>query len=110
MVSRRPADPSVPIVGDEILRTAQREIRILVASYDDATITEATYAAGERIAAPHVHDEHTDVFYVLDGELTFEIGREATTIKRPMRCESPSRLSPEHPSPDPRIGRSDTLR
>lgn len=82
MVSRRPADPSVPIVGDEILRTAQREIRILVAS-DDATITEATYAAGERIAAPHVHDEHTDAFYVLDGELTFEIGREATTITVP---------------------------
>ena len=79
MVSRRPADPSVPIVGEEIHRTAQREIRILVAS-EHVTITEATYAAGERVAAPHVHGEHTDAFYVLDGELTFEIGCEATTI------------------------------
>jgi quercetin dioxygenase-like cupin family protein len=79
MVSRRPADPSVPIVGEEIHRTAQREIRILVAS-EHVTITEATYAAGERVAAPHVHGEHTDAVYVLDGELTFEIGCEATTI------------------------------
>jgi quercetin dioxygenase-like cupin family protein len=31
------------------------------------------------VAAPHVHHEHTDAFYV-DGELTFEIGREAKTI------------------------------
>ena len=27
-----------------------------------------------------MHGEHTDAFYVLDGELTFEIGCEATTI------------------------------
>ena len=82
MGSHRRADPSVPIVGEEILRTAQREIRILVAS-EHVTITEATYAAGERIAAPHVHHEHTDAFYVLDGELTFEIGHEATPITVP---------------------------
>ena len=29
---------------------------------------------------PHLHREHTDAFYVLEGELTFEIGREARTI------------------------------
>ena len=70
----------VPIIGGEaILRREKREVSILVAS-EDVTITEARYAPGERVAAPHVHHEHTDAFYVLEGELTFEIGREAKTI------------------------------
>jgi quercetin dioxygenase-like cupin family protein len=70
----------VPIIGgEEILRSEKREISILVAS-EDITIIEAQYAPGEEVAAPHVHHEHTDAFYVLEGELTFEIGREAKTI------------------------------
>jgi len=70
----------VPIVGgEEILRSKKREISILVAS-EDVTITHARYAAGEPVAASHVHHEHTDAFYVLEGELTFEIGREPETI------------------------------
>ena len=70
----------VPIIGGEaILRREKREITILVAS-EEVTITEAQYAPGEQVAAPHVHHEHTDAFYVLEGELTFEIGREAKTI------------------------------
>ena len=69
-----------PIIGGEaILRGEKREITILVAS-EEVTITEAQYAPGEQVAAPHVHHEHTDAFYVLEGELTFEIGREAKTI------------------------------
>ena len=70
----------VPIIGGEpVLRSEKREISILVAS-EEVTITQAQYAAGEQVAAPHVHHEHTDAFYVLEGELTFEIGREAKTI------------------------------
>jgi quercetin dioxygenase-like cupin family protein len=70
----------VPIIGGEpILRCEKREISILVAS-EEVTITQAQYAAGEQVAAPHVHHEHTDAFYVLEGELTFEIGRDAKTI------------------------------
>jgi quercetin dioxygenase-like cupin family protein len=46
----------------------------------EVTITHARYAAGEQVAGPHVHHEHTDAFYVLEGELTFEIGHEAKTI------------------------------
>jgi len=71
---------TVPIVGGEpILRREKREIGIFVAR-EEVTITHARYAAGERVAGPHVHHEHTDAFYVLEGELTFEIGREAETI------------------------------
>ena len=71
---------TVPITdGEAILRREKREISILVAR-EDVTITHARYAAGEQVAGPHVHHEHTDAFYVLEGELTFEIGREAETI------------------------------
>jgi len=50
----------VPIIGGEaILRRERREISILVAS-EEVTITEAQYAPGEQVAAPHVHHEHTD--------------------------------------------------
>jgi quercetin dioxygenase-like cupin family protein len=70
----------VPIADREaILRRETREISILVAR-EEVTITHACYTAGEQIAGPHVHHEHTDAFYVLEGELTFEIGREAETI------------------------------
>jgi hypothetical protein len=34
------------------------------------------------------HHEHTDAFYVLEGELTFEIGREAKTITRSPPADS----------------------
>ena len=63
---------------ETILDRADREIGILVAR-DDLTITHARYAAGERVAGPHVHDTHTDAFYVLEGELTFELGCERVT-------------------------------
>jgi quercetin dioxygenase-like cupin family protein len=71
---------SVPIAhGEAILRLENREISLLVAR-EDLTITRARYAAREDIAGPHVHHAHTDAFYVLEGELAFQIGAEAETI------------------------------
>ena len=32
------------------------------------------------MAGPHVHSQHTDAFYVIEGELTFEIGRESEAL------------------------------
>ena len=70
----------VPITdGEPILRREGREISILVAR-EEVTITHAWCPAGEQVAGPHVHHEHTDAFYVLEGELTFEIGREGERI------------------------------
>jgi mannose-6-phosphate isomerase-like protein (cupin superfamily) len=69
-----------PILDEEaILRSETRDISILVAR-DDLTITCARYAAGQSAAGPHVHNRHTDAFYVLEGRLTFEIGRERELI------------------------------
>lgn len=65
--------------AEPILRTSAREISIVLAR-EDLTVTHARYVPGEQVAGPHVHHRHTDAFYVLEGALTFEIGREAATI------------------------------
>ena len=65
--------------AEVVVRSEERDICILVAG-EGVTITRARYSAGEQVAGPHVHREHTDAFYVLEGELTFEIGREPETI------------------------------
>jgi mannose-6-phosphate isomerase-like protein (cupin superfamily) len=65
--------------GEQLVTSPAREASILVARRD-LTIIQARYAAGEPVAGPHVHYRHTDAFYVLEGELIFEIGREAQTI------------------------------
>ncbi len=70
----------VPLTaGEPIVRHPEREIGILLAR-EEITITHARYSAGQRVAGPHIHLEHTDAFYVLEGELTFTVGREAKTI------------------------------
>jgi mannose-6-phosphate isomerase-like protein (cupin superfamily) len=64
----------VPLDKQEpILSSDRREIGLLVAG-ENLSITEARYAAGEGVAGPHIHHQHTDAFYVLEGKLTFEIG------------------------------------
>jgi quercetin dioxygenase-like cupin family protein len=64
--------------GEPILRSDGREISLLVAD-DNVSLTYARRAAGERVTTPHMH-EHTEAFYVLDGELAFEVGAERQTI------------------------------
>ena len=61
-----------------ILRCDSREISLLVAD-ESLSLTCASRAAGERVTDPHVH-QHTEAFYVLEGELTFEVGAERETI------------------------------
>lgn len=70
---------SAPASGEVISRDPVRQGSFVIA-HDDLTITHARYAAGEPVAGRHVHHAHTDAFYVLEGELIFEIGSEAETI------------------------------
>ncbi len=58
--------------------TPAGEISILVAD-ENLSITYADSAAREPVAGPHVHG-HTEAFYVLDGELAFQVGAERETI------------------------------
>jgi quercetin dioxygenase-like cupin family protein len=57
---------------------AHREISVLAAT-ENLSLTYASRPAGERVTDRHVH-RHTEAFYVLDGELTFEVGAESETI------------------------------
>ena len=63
---------------ESILLRDSREISLLVAD-ENLSLTYASRAAGERVTDPHIH-QHTEAFYVLEGELTFEIGAERETI------------------------------
>jgi quercetin dioxygenase-like cupin family protein len=65
--------------GERISLTEHREVLILAES-DGVTITWSRYGPGERGPDPHVHREHLDAFYVLEGEVTFVVGPDAETI------------------------------
>ena len=77
-------DPSNILVrppdGEVITDREHREV-IILAARDDITITWYRLAPGERGPEPHVHHEHTDAFYVLDGELGFVLGSDRERIR-----------------------------
>jgi quercetin dioxygenase-like cupin family protein len=51
----------------------QLGIASLLAATDDLTVTENELEPGTEPGAPHFHANHTDAFYVLEGELEFRI-------------------------------------
>ncbi len=61
-------------------RSATREIRILV---EDPALdmTWSRFGPHEPGADPHVHHEHVDGFYVLDGEVSFTVGAEGEQVQ-----------------------------
>jgi mannose-6-phosphate isomerase-like protein (cupin superfamily) len=62
-----------PGEGETIVDRAERTIRIL-AERDDLTVTWFRYEPGEEGPQPHVHKQHADAFYVLEGELEVGLG------------------------------------
>jgi len=69
---------SDPGSREQISDSPARQGSFVIAG-EDLTITHARYAAGEHVAGRHIHRRHTDAFYVLEGELIFEIGPAAET-------------------------------
>jgi mannose-6-phosphate isomerase-like protein (cupin superfamily)/ketosteroid isomerase-like protein len=63
------------IVTDE----PQRLVEIKV-DREELVLTESRYGPGESGPEPHVHREHSDSFYVLDGELVFEVAEERVVV------------------------------
>ena len=49
---------------------------VLKSGLDQLTVTESWFAAARQGATPHYHREHTDSFYVLEGELAVRVGDE----------------------------------
>jgi mannose-6-phosphate isomerase-like protein (cupin superfamily) len=70
-------DPIVlkPGGGEVITQKPERDV-VIKAGLDALALTESRYEIGERGPELHVHREHTDAFYVLEGTLVFEFGRE----------------------------------
>jgi quercetin dioxygenase-like cupin family protein len=66
---------------EPVSRSEHREILILFAS-PALTVTWSRYAGGQAGPDLHVHREHTDAFYVLEGELTFRVGPGGETVVR----------------------------
>ncbi|MFL5870483.1 MAG: cupin domain-containing protein [Solirubrobacterales bacterium] len=68
--------------GETITEREGRDVILLVAR-EETSMTWSRYGPGERGPDPHVHREHTDSFYVVDGELTFELGPELERVGVP---------------------------
>jgi quercetin dioxygenase-like cupin family protein len=65
--------------GEAITGTDRREV-VLLTSQAGITVTYYRLADGQKGPTPHVHHEHTDAFYVLEGELGFELGRDREKV------------------------------
>ena len=65
----------------ETISDEQRRAVVILAERPEITITWSRYAPGERGPGPHVHRDHTDAFYVLDGGLTFAVGPDPEVVR-----------------------------
>ena len=66
------------IVGD----SEDRRVEILC-DLDELCVTWTRFGPGRDGANPHIHRHHTDLFYVLDGELTVGLGADRQETSRP---------------------------
>jgi quercetin dioxygenase-like cupin family protein len=66
----------VPPGGGEVIGDAADRRVELLCDRDEMHVTWSRFAAGHAGADLHVHREHTDVFFVLAGELTVRLGPE----------------------------------
>jgi quercetin dioxygenase-like cupin family protein len=80
----RPNDAVGDIIVDresgETITDAERRNVVLLTERDEISITWSRYGPGERGPDPHVHRDHVDAFYVLDGELTFALGPDGERV------------------------------
>jgi len=71
-----------PGEGETITERAERSV-VIKAAHELMDLTESRYAPGEEGPGPHVHRQHADVFYVLEGELVFRLGPDGRRIEAP---------------------------
>jgi quercetin dioxygenase-like cupin family protein len=66
--------------GETTTDRAERTLRILC-DLEQIIVTWFRYEPGEEGPDPHIHRQHTDAFYVLEGEVDFGLGPDVTRIK-----------------------------
>jgi quercetin dioxygenase-like cupin family protein len=69
----------LPGEGEVLVDGPPRSSRIKAAR-DELLLSESSYPADERGARPHIHRQHADAFYVLDGALIFRVATERHTL------------------------------
>jgi mannose-6-phosphate isomerase-like protein (cupin superfamily) len=71
----------VPGEGEVVGDSEERRVEILC-DRDELCVTWTRFGPGRDGANPHIHRHHTDLFYVLDGELTVGLGadRQETAV------------------------------
>jgi quercetin dioxygenase-like cupin family protein len=70
-----------PGKGETISDRAERNV-IVKCGHELVDVTWTRYEPGERGPDPHVHRQHADAWYVLEGELTFGIGPGGDELRR----------------------------
>ena len=70
----------LPGEGETITDRPARTVRIL-AAHEHLDVTWSRYETGERGPDPHVHHEHADAFYVIEGELEFGLGPKVEPVR-----------------------------
>jgi mannose-6-phosphate isomerase-like protein (cupin superfamily) len=68
--------------GESITERAERTVRLLLA-HELLDVTWSRYEPGEEGPEPHVHREHVDSFFVLEGELVFGLGPDVEEVLAP---------------------------
>jgi quercetin dioxygenase-like cupin family protein len=70
-----------PGEGETISDRAERNVRILF-DHELVDITWTRYEPGERGPDPHIHRQHADAWYILEGELVFGLGSDGRELRR----------------------------
>src|SRR5213078_3283165 len=68
-----------PMEGETTTDRPERTLRILC-ELEQLIVTWFRYEPGEKGPDPHIHRQHTDAFYVLEGEVDFGLGPEIKRI------------------------------
>ena len=71
-----------PGEGEQITERDARTVTIIAAN-ELIDMTYSRYEAGERGPDPHIHREHADAWYVLEGELRFRLGPAGDVAEAP---------------------------
>lgn len=69
-----------PGEGETTTDSPERTLRILC-DFEQVIVSWFRYEPGEEGPEPHIHRQHSDAFYVLEGEVTFGLGPEVLRVK-----------------------------
>ena len=65
----------------ETVRSDPRSLVEIKVDRDELVVTESRYGPGESGPGEHVHRQHSDSFYVLEGRLVFELSGERVVVE-----------------------------